>query len=219
MKKLALAALLSFSTSSFAAGFYLGAGLGPESAEFDQTSSIRQLSNFNVQNKTNQSGAGIFGSFFGGYGWQRQQFYVAGELNVNTSSVAFRTSNKEFIHSSFASTRYTIPFSWGVSVLPGYLISPLTLFFARLGFIQGNFRSDTSDISLQTLHKNLNGVRYGAGIRQSVTKNLSVVMDYSRISYQNVSMSTFDVTSSTLKNTTISPTTNQVQFALMYEFV
>lgn len=208
--------LLLISTSAWAQGFYIGAGLGPDTADFKQARNVTRLGSFNVKDTTHLSGTGLFGSIFGGYGWNRNAFYLAGEINANASSVSFDSSNYEFVHSNFADTHYKIEHSFGVSLLPGYLLTDATLFYARVGYANGYFKISTTDSSLANVHKNLSGLRLGLGVNQSFTQQLGARMEYNHISYQSTSFSIVD--GLTTIATRISPETNQVEFSLFYKF-
>ncbi|OAI50039.1 hypothetical protein AYO45_00215 [Gammaproteobacteria bacterium SCGC AG-212-F23] len=210
--------MLSFSTLAWGEGFYLGAGVGPDFANFKQSSSVIMPGSFNVKNTTQMAGTGIFGTLFGGYGWRQQQFYLAGEANIDTSSVESQASNDEFVHSSFSKTSYTIPNRFGLSVLPGYLLAQATLFYLRLAYANANFKISTTDTSLADVSKRLSGFRYGLGVNQEVSQHFAVRMEYSAIRYQNTTFTTFDKLSSVTKKTTITPESGQVEFGLVYNF-
>ena len=59
-----------FLSSPSIAGFYIGAGIGPEYAQFTQKTHVfDNYGSFKVIDEQNFSGSGIFGTFFGGYSW------------------------------------------------------------------------------------------------------------------------------------------------------
>lgn len=220
---------LSLSTVSWSDGFYVGLGVGPQSANFSQDSSIIQssllpLQNFNVINKAKFAGRGVFGSLFGGYGrrfciqgFNPNSLYLAAELNGDLSSTQFETSNSEFIHANFSKTTMKIENSYGISLLPGIYYSCNTLFYARLGYVRSHFTVDTSDTSLANVSTGLDGFRYGFGIKQNLTRKLAFRMEWSRNNYQGTSFSTLDPASLVSKTTTITPRTDKVEFALVYD--
>ncbi|MBA3660221.1 MAG: outer membrane beta-barrel protein [Gammaproteobacteria bacterium] len=213
---LTLLNLLLISTSSYGQGFYFGGSVGPQSINFQQKSNILQPGNFNAKDTTNLSGTGLFGSLFGGYGWVKNTFYLAGEVNADLSSTDFKSSNKEFLHKSFAHTAYKIQHSFGFGFLPGYLYTPATLLYVRLGYLNSNIKISTTDVSLANIDKNLNGVRYGLGINQSFTKHLGARMEYSHANYQSTKFRAIDGT--VTKTTRITPDSGQVEFSLIYNF-
>lgn len=220
IKKIGYAITLLFPLTAFALnnGFYIGAGAGPESTDFKQTAYITQPGNFNAKDATHLSGTGVFGNIFGGYVWSCKYLYLAGEANYSPSSDEFNSSNSEFIHGSFATTSYKMRYSYSVSLLPGFLWTPCTLFYGRLGYAWGNFQTSTSDISLANVNRTLNGPRYGLGIKQQVYQNFSVRVEYSQIYYRSTHFTTFDPNSSVTKRTNITPSTGQTEFSLVYDF-
>lgn len=210
--------LISLANDCWASNFYVGLGGGPETADFSQDAHIEQPRAFNVINKERKAGRGWFGSFFGGYAWNRDQFFLAGEANINISSVDTNNSNKEYIHQKFSSTKFSIHSSVGLSVLPGYLLNDMTLFYGRLGVARGHFESDTTDISLFERSQHLEGFRWGFGMKQTLTSQLAVILEYSQINYESLSGYTFDSLSSTSKFTQITPTTSQAEIGMIYNF-
>jgi outer membrane immunogenic protein len=226
------AILLSFSTASSAScEFYAGLGIGPESADYKQkglvvrNSPFAPISNFNVIDKTHLSGKGWSGSLFAGYAMRFascnrdcEDLYLALEANITARKVKFKSSNSEFLHSSFGHTSYKMERDYGVSLLPGYAISDCTLFYARVGYARGQFKIATTDISLLSIHKDLNGFRYGLGIRQDINECFAVRMDYSHTHYKRASMFTYDPVGFTSKSTSIKPTTHRLEIAALYTF-
>ncbi len=230
IKRLHIAAVLfSLTSSCWASGFYVGAGLGPDLANFRVTSHVNQVHNgiltFNVKNYEQLSGTGVFGTIFAGYGkklpgleWCRCKlngFYLAGELNANVSTLRHRNFNSEYVHQVFSTTTYRMRYGFGASIIPGYLYTDTTLFYGRLGYANGNFKVTTSDISLKDINKNLSGFRWGLGIKQSVTPQLAVRVEYSHIGYNSKTIRTVTAVN---KKTQFTPYTNQVEFGLVYDF-
>lgn len=213
--------LLSASLSYAAApGFYIGAGMGPENADFDQHARLlvhppgSTHIESNVTDSTHLSGTGLFGTLFAGYGWSKQQFYLAGEVNVNVSSVIFQSKNNEYIHQTFSKTKYRMEHGYGISLIPGYLYSPNTLFYARIGYTNDNLKISTSDVSLANINKNLSGYRFGLGIQEYFTQHMSARMEYSQANYQNEKFTV--ILPAITKTTKIIPQTGQVEFSLIY---
>lgn len=224
--------LLTFSTASWSScESYVGLGIGPESANFRQKSSVTRAApfntiiNFDVIDKTHLAGKGSFGSLFAGYAMRFapcdtdcENLYLALEANADVRSVKFKFSNDEVLHANFNHTTYKMGRNLGISLLPGYLLTDCTLFYARLGYANGRFSIATTDISLVNMHKNLNGFRYGIGIRQAINDCFAVRMDYSHINYKRVKMSTFDPVGFTSKSTSVKPTTNRFELGIIYTF-
>lgn len=220
LKKISYAVAILFPMGAFALnnGFYLGAGAGPEATDFKQTAYINQPRNFSVTDTEHLSGTGVFGTIFGGYSWSCNQLYIAGEGNYNVSSDEFNSSNSEFIHNNFSKTSYKLRYSYSASLIPGFLLTPCTLFYGRIGYAWGNFQTSTSDTSLANVNRTLSGPRYGIGIKQAVFQNFSVRVEYSQIYYRATSFTTFDPNSFVTKTTNISPSTGLVEFSVVYDF-
>lgn len=211
--------LLAMSNAAFCSGGYIGAGFGPNFAEIQKDSylsSVPSVTSNDVVDKTQQSGWGMFGTIFGGYAWTHNHFYLAGELNTDISSLDFQSSNLNLTHATYSSTSYEMNRSCGISVLPGLLLSDKTLLYSRFGYDNGNFRLLTTDSSLANVNKNLNGFRFGAGIKQFISKKTALRLEYSQANYQNFTMHVIDPP--IVKDTTIEPEVAQVAFALIYDF-
>lgn len=213
--------------STFAGAFYVGAGVGPDMGTVNVNSHVWQVSggilSFDVKNKTQAGAIGAFGSLYVGYGAKFTEFglpwnggYLGAEINGNLSSLAHESSNKEFVHASFSKTYYRVQNSVGVSLMPGYIYQDQTLFYSRFGYANGNFKVSTTDASLASINKRLNGVRFGLGVQQHVTCALAVRVECNHISYNKASVSTLDALSNTSKSTSLTPNTNEVEFGLIY---
>ncbi len=219
------------SLSSSAGQLYLGLGVGPDYAKFQENSQVQQIHNFrlnfNVKNDAQLSGTGIFGTIFAGYGsrfklplttYPNESAYLAIELNANISSLQHKTKNDEFVHASFTSTKFRMQHEYGASIVPGFFYQDATLFYGRLGYARNNLKVVTNDISLQNINHQVNGFRWGLGIRQSLSARVAMRVEYNHVGYRSVRMSTLDVLSNTSKITHITPQTNEVEFGLMYLF-
>ncbi len=224
--------LLVFSTSCWGSidwdaisteGFYVGLGTGPETVFFQKNSRIISVAqNFNVTDKIQQAGKGWFGSLFGGYAMQfaaregdRKNLYLAGEINVNTGSDKFKYSNFERVHMTLNTTTYKMGRSFGVSVLPGFLVTDDTLFYGRLAYAKRKLSIMTTDNTLVNINKYRCGFRYGVGIRQAVSERFSVRLDYSHTAYRKAKM--FVAVDPVTKNTTIKPTVSQVEVGVVFD--
>lgn len=216
---LCLSGFLCFFLSFFAhAGFYFGAGLGPDEVNFKQFSQTYKPApaSFNVINKTSLSGIGLFGSVFGGYDCLYHQAYFAAEANSKISSMAFNTSNNEYVNHNFINTKYKIDHSVTISLFSGYLVTPSTLFYGRIGYTNGKMTISTTDASLDNISHRRDGAQAGLGIRQDLTNNLSIRIDVSYGQYNKTSLHSFDHVNSVTKNTQILPRQQLVEFAVIH---
>lgn len=222
--KRSAAGIMVFATHSLYAGFYAGVGLGPDTVDFNQRANVfgppspGHPQNFNVINKTHLSGTGIFGTLFVGFERLYNQYYIAGEINGNISSVTHTEFNHEYIHANFADTFIKINNSVGISAIPGYQFNPNTLFYGRLGWTNSELKQRTGDVSLANFSTRLNGFRYGVGIKQAITDQFAVRMDYSRIAYPHFDTGTVDLSSQVTKNTRLSTNQQLLEFGVVYNF-
>ncbi|MGQ3889450.1 outer membrane protein [Legionella sp. CNM-1927-20] len=224
LRKINTSLLLSLSITPCFAGFYIGASTGPEGALFYQRSHVTRFSihptdRFDVIDKNRFAGTGVFGSIFGGYGRSFNRFYLALEANANISSLEYKHTNDEYIHANFSKTTFTIKRSYGVSLLPGYFLSETTLFYGRVGYANGRVKIfEGADPSINSSTNNLDGIRFGLGVRHAFSPQWIGMMDYSQTHYDHVTSHTFDPFGSVAKHTKITPYTAQVAFGLIYSF-
>lgn len=216
--------LSALSANTFAREFYLGVGAGPDYAKFQKNAQISQVQNgflnFNVKNNDQVSGTGGFGTIFAGIGnrFPDQHSYLALELNANRSTARYKMKNDEYVHSAFATTTFKMNNAYGLSLIPGLTYQDSTLFYARLGIARANLKVSSSDVSLGNGSKDLNGFRWGLGLRQMLGPQVAVRVEYSHVNYNHLTLSTLDTNSNTAKSTRITPQTNEVEFGLLFLF-
>lgn len=213
-KTLIAASLLPL--SCWGAGFYVGAGLGPDLGDFAQNARITSPGNFDARDKTHHSGRGVFGTLFGGYSLSRDYWSLGAEVNGNLSSLKFKSSNYEYINLSFTNTKFRLRRNYGVSILPGFQYSENTLLYGRLGYANGNFRINTQDVSLKNINRNLDGFRAGLGLKQDLSEHLALRLEYSHIEYEKTTFT--GGSNGVVKYTIMRPTTNQFEFGVVYTF-
>ena len=225
--------VIVFSNSVFAGeGFYLGLGLGPENADFKQKAHIARPRDFDTIDKTHHAGKGGFGSLFGGYEYRFSKcgsecrcgsgckcgnmLSLAGELNLDISSVKFKSFNNEFLHQNFNKAAYKMRHSFGASLLPGIVITNCTLLYARLGYVSRKFKLQTTEITLPSTDRTRSGFRYGLGIKQDITDHFALRLDYSETAYKRVKIFGVDTSSNVTKNTSIRPLTRKFEIGFVY---
>jgi len=216
----------------WADGLYAGFGVGRDTADFGVKHTITKTDTFfdtsiSKTDTENAAGNGYLGSIFAGYGVSFNKFYLAGELGVQTSSLEYNNS----LTNSYGNTQKTtisIDYNLSASILPGYKVSDNTLIYGRVGYVYGDFDInnkfiDTNGNSFTTWDKGrgLNGIRYGVGIQTKTYKKLDLRLEYNHIVYQDFNTSSsyrsgwFETTTNTLR---ISPSTDQVELAAVYNF-
>ncbi|WP_298626852.1 outer membrane beta-barrel protein [uncultured Legionella sp.] len=216
--------LVLLTASTVNAGFYSGLGLGSDTVDLNVRSRIYEElpghpSSFDVINKSHLSATGVFGTLFAGYGTLvHDNYYLAGEANLNISTTQSRSYNHEYYHQSFADTVIKIKNSIGLSILPGYQFTSNTLFYGRLGITNSTFKENTTDISLFNYTTKKTGFRYGLGVKQNITNRLALRMDYSRIDYASINTGTFDPVGKVRKTTQMTASQQLVEFGLVVNF-
>lgn len=224
LRKTIIASAFSLLASPSFSGVYVGAAVGPEGASFTQSSHVTRLGSlahpdtFNVVDREHFAGLGVFGSLFAGYSRVYNRYYVAVEGNANLSSLTYKLVNDEYVHQNFSKTTFTIKNSEGVSLLPGFFLSDNTLFYGRVGYINGRLKISESDPSIRSMTKNRSGIRYGAGLRHDLTEQWTVMMDYSQINYDSVKSKVYDPFGDVTKRSKIRANTAQVAFGVLYNF-
>lgn len=231
-KTLMLSMLLAaVSSPSWADGFYAGVGVGRDAGEFGTKFTTTETDTFYNISTTqtasdNNAGTGYLGSVFAGYGMSFNRFYLAGELGVQASSLEYENSATDGFGDNVKNS-YSINHNASLSVLPGYKITDNALIYGRLGYVHGNFdmKSSLTDFNGNTISadKNvgLDGIRYGLGIQNNFNKNFGLRLEYNHITYADYKLSStyqsglFETTTNTLK---ISPSTDQVELAAIYNF-
>lgn len=216
-----LGSSLLFLTTAIHAGFYVGAGIGPDSVDYKDVAHVFQQDNtgglgFDVVNRSHLAGFGLFGSIFAGYGTLYKLFYLGAEINGNRSSTSSKISNYEYVHSNFVNTLITMKNSIGFTLMPGYQYSPNTLVYARAGITSSKITVDTSDESLVNTNSRRNGFRYGLGVKHDINSRFALRLDYSRINYNSV-ISTALPTGTT-KTTSLTPIQQLVEFGIVVNF-
>jgi outer membrane immunogenic protein len=196
---------------------YLGLGAGPQAVDFNQN--VRFTTPINiVHDNSHLSGTGVFGSIFGGYAWIQQSFYLAGEASLDVSNVLHQRSNEDFTHKTVANLHYRMPYILGLNILPGYLFTASTLFYARLGYALSYLKISSSDVSIPNINKNLSGISFGLGLNQALTQQIAVRVEYQQVNYLSTNSNWISPTGLITKNTNIAPISQQVEFAVLYNF-
>lgn len=154
---------------------YIGAGLG-----------------INV----NTSSKGAAGSYrgmpvnvFAGYGGNiNQNFYLAGEVNGTLTNATI--NNNGILKSNL---------SYGLSVLPGVMLSDHTMAFARAGVVRTRFQKP--DVWKT-------GGELGAGLQTSITQNIDLRGEYDYVAYKKFNAN----------GVSANPRSDQFNVSLIYKF-
>lgn len=166
-------------TYVYQTGPYLGLSVGPVTAVSGTPTAFK----------------GFSGILSAGYGSLWDQFYLAGEIFGGwTGSL----KNLEDQATNTYSARYNS--SYGISILPGYMITNTVLGYARLSALRTHFNNAPGT-------SNTTGYQIGLGLQTNVYQNWDLRGEYDYTRYNSVSSSVGRVG------------TDQVLVGLVYKFV
>jgi len=164
--------------------------------------------------RTNFSATGAIGGASIGLGSALTSYlWFAVEAFGNFS--AERSATKNITYNSASTTaRMRLRYSYGLSIIPGLLLSDKGLLYLRLGALQSRFELQQENHPTTTTSSSTDsGLQeaglLGAGLQASIGNNWSVRAEYDRILYRHFSQFTNH----------ISPIDNQVRFGLLYSFI
>lgn len=178
LKKIITTTLISFSLLASHAAL---AGMGPYLG-----GSINLNDNFSSQS----SFRGLSGALLGGFGGTvSDDFYLAGELFGEYGSVVLDNNV------GFGSPSLRTTYSYGLSMLPGLMLSNRTMSYLRFGLLKTNF------IGIGTT---ATGGQIGFGIQTSLTQDWDLRGEYDYVGYQKIRG--------------ISPSTDQFKLGFIYKF-
>lgn len=196
-------------------GGYVGAQIGGAS----MTSSSKFSDNYYEQfgtgyfsyqrsDRFDQSGFGVTGGGFAGYGKTFGKFYIGGEVEVGASSASSKNSDDRHnaydyndwdtgepvveTQSSSETTKLDSGISVGVGARAGYEFLPNALVYLRAGWqgtsykVSSRFKfNGTTDPSQSLTNREfLSGIRVGAGGEFALTPSIFVRLDYTYTLYQ-----------------------------------
>lgn len=192
MKKIIMSAMLaaSVTTSVFAAGFegaYVGGDMGYTTLKSNGLASTigSELESSNVN----------FGAQLGYGAKLGSSFYLGGEFGFRNNAGDFgdktTTISRQQVKLSATTSR-----ALSFSVLPGFIVSPNTLVYARLGRInvdtEATMTNLTTGASFSTTSSG-NANIYGLGVDYLVSGNLSVKAEANKISASDTDGTTFNL--------------------------
>lgn len=159
------------------------------------TNNTVDLHSNSIKSITFGSYRGVPVSMFAGYGGVvNQNFYLAGELSgtIATANISDNTDLK---------TSY----SYGVSVVPGLMLSDHSMLYGRAGVVRTHFTSGNGETR--------NGGQFGVGLQTSLTQNLDVRGEYDFVAHKSI-----DSRDAFGERLTASPRSDQFNFGLVYKF-
>jgi opacity protein-like surface antigen len=158
-KKLLIATAILATTSGIAAANlsvpYLGASLG--------------VNTLTASNGVSYRGVPI--TVFGGYGAVvSQAIYLGGEVFGTLGTSTLNNNNS-------VSTSLKTSYGYGVSFMPGYVLTDRTMMFLRAGLVRSRFSS---------IDANSTGAQLGLGMQTNLLQNWDVRGEYDYTSYNKV---------------------------------
>lgn len=202
LKKLLIASavLAASSTIAFAGTPYVGVGLGVNDSQTKISDSNSSVSKFGARS--------ALLNVFAGYGaLVSQNIYLGGEVFFNGTSGQAKVTEDNGDYS-----KLTTKNSYGISFIPGVMVTDHTMAYLRAGVVRGQFRAQALDETLgyaaQT--NNLTGGQVGLGMQTSLSQNVDLRGEYVYTGYHSY----------TIKGTStkVSPSTDQFNLALLYKF-
>ncbi|OAI47732.1 hypothetical protein AYO45_01380 [Gammaproteobacteria bacterium SCGC AG-212-F23] len=164
-------------------GFYLGAGLGYEGFQIHRNPSILD----NPYGTFNTHANGWNGRLMGGYGATfYNNYYLGGEAFIGTTGASGKDSVNALGGMMPYKGKFSAGTSYGVSVLPGYKLNSGSLVYARLGFIQTDFKvNDWSNTLGSNMTNWTSGFDTGIGFEIPIYNKISAKLEYEYINYNS----------------------------------
>lgn len=154
------------------------------------------------------SGEGIDGGLFVGYGMTFMDRYYLGLEGFGDIS-----SNDAKLSSTL---KFEQNWSAGVSLMPGIKVTDSTLLFARVGWINSEFKLKDDTGVLDSKERNLNGIQAGLGMEVMCTQNIGLrgEWDWSHYEKYKTSVAGTGVEAGLFDH----PTVDQFKFGIDYHF-
>jgi len=174
-KILLTSAIIATSSTAFAITPYLGVGVG----ELTNTASLA-------------NSRALTASVFGGIGdVLNPMFYLGGELLINLGATSISTNN------SPGATSVKSSYGYGLSIIPGLMLSDHTMAYLRAGLVETKFTGPS---------KTAMGGQAGLGIQTSLAQSWDLRGEYVYTAYQSA------------KPIKGNPRSDQYNLALVYKF-
>jgi opacity protein-like surface antigen len=194
------------STSDFSIGINVGANI--ESYKFTQENgTIKKTDHFDSTD--------AFGSLTLAYGKKVLDDNMYLGLAVDGAISGGKYENTVTAGGVTNKLTVEMPYSFGAYLVPGFMLTPKTMLFAKIGAAGSNLEVDTSTpnyFQQETFSEFLPGFRAGAGIQAFVLDQLSFDVDYMFTIYTDAHHDFGGI-----KNT-YAPLTNQISVGLTWHF-
>jgi opacity protein-like surface antigen len=190
---------------------YFGAKFGIDNANIKHKIS----NNIELDQSTALGNNGFLVGFFLGVCNSYDAFYIAMEGQASMSTLENKTTS-----SGYDMTVKT-PALFSLDLKPGYLISDNIAFYGLIGVSLSQLKVDVDlpeVFSLNSFVKTLAGLRFGIGLEDYLSKNVSINADYVYTVYSAANNSFTNKTSGIVYSHEFSMATNQVSVGLAYHF-
>jgi opacity protein-like surface antigen len=186
-------------------GIYFGLGVGYDAYRIRQNIDLPVALGTVDQANPPIAANSFLGNAFLGYGRQFNWFYMAGELAASYSGASTHYSINQY------RTSFSIRDSYSASILPGILVNPAALFYARIGYMRSFMKAQETlptTFNIGTTHWG-NAMNYGLGLETVVYKRVSMRGEYTYTNYDSFH---------SLLKTSFAPSNNQFTLSMLYHF-
>lgn len=170
-------------------GLYIGADAGRSNSGlkiYDASTSGTPEYNYSLQ--------GYTGGLHLGYRWQiLPKFNLTAETFADTNTGEMNYRKTEYIldpPTTVSLIKLREKNSIGLSLLPGFNITPSSNIYARLGIINSEFIKSSNDQTTPDFKVGQHGVEIGAGYEMAVTTHWSVLGEYDHSKYATINTRT-----------------------------
>jgi outer membrane immunogenic protein len=193
-------ALLITSNITFAAAPYVGLSIGANNTNFHLNETWMGTTLDNV------SGTKPNINIFGGYGGLiTNTIYLGGEVFFNDTLGTMHVT-----YPMNTSLEYQTRHSYGFNIIPGFMLSPTTMLYGRVGFVRTNFETSVSNVfDSDNDAVDVSGTQGGLGLQTSLNNHLDLRGEFVYTKYS--SFTTYGIESK--------PTSNQFNIGLVYKFI
>lgn len=165
--------------------------------------------NDSLSNRIDLGGRGALAGIFAGLGATAyQNFYLAGEIFANATGTNQRADVS--LNNGMTVLRIRQKYSYGISFIPGALITERTMGYGRIGLVNTGFSAKWTDSTgNNSYNKTATGGQLGLGLQTSLTDNLDLRGEYDYTLYRSINFK---------NGVRSSPNTDQFNIALVYKF-
>lgn len=211
----------------YANNFYLGIGSGYDSTNFHKTLKVYENGATQYDKTDNLNASGLFVNALAGYRWVATSHWeLATEVNGELSSLEYHGSyTDQLLEDGSSRGKFTIDKSYGLSLLPGYLLTDNVPFYLRLGAVRGCFKylEYKTDLATGNTHgltdsQWLIGFKYGVGIAAPIANHTQIRLEFNRLQYHTYTDRKFPMPIGQFRIIKLNPISNQAELDLIYNF-